>query len=144
MCPRTSDCRVVQVVLRVQTRRPTGIRMGAGDLPRRAGTPSTDTGRAVPDKNGKQITPKDFMSSRSHLRKGLVGAKPERVCRWILDLLNVQPGDNGGRPCFQARGHSLGRGRTRKVTAQRGSYVFCELTDAVLQFRSRRRADWFA
>lgn len=27
------------------------------------------------------------------LRKGLTGAKPETVCGWVLDLLNVQPGD---------------------------------------------------
>ena len=27
------------------------------------------------------------------LKKGLVGAKPEKVCRWILELLNFHPGD---------------------------------------------------
>jgi hypothetical protein len=47
----------------------------------------------IPEKNGKQTTPKDFIVEPITLRKGLVGAKPERVCRWILDLLNVQPGD---------------------------------------------------
>lgn len=48
---------------------------------------------AVPEKGGKQITPKDFIVEPITLRKGLVGAKPHKVCRWILDLLNVQPGD---------------------------------------------------
>lgn len=48
---------------------------------------------AVPEKNGKQITPKDFHVAPITLKKGLVGAKPESVCRWILWLLNVQPGD---------------------------------------------------
>jgi hypothetical protein len=48
---------------------------------------------AIPEKNGKQTTPKDFHIAPITLKKGLVGAKPESVCRWILDLLNVQPGD---------------------------------------------------
>lgn len=53
----------------------------------------------IPERNGKQTTPKDFILAEDciaepiTLRKGLVGAKPEKVCRWILDLLNVQPGD---------------------------------------------------
>lgn len=45
---------------------------------------------AIPEKNGKQLTPKDFIVEPITLRKGLVGAKPEKVCRWILSLLNVQ------------------------------------------------------
>lgn len=48
---------------------------------------------AIPPKNGKQVTPKDFIVAPITLKKGLVGAKPEVVCRWILDLLNVQIGD---------------------------------------------------
>lgn len=57
---------------------------------------------APPERNGKQNTPKDFFVSEIEslaikepitLKKGLVGAKPEAVCRWILDLLNVQSGD---------------------------------------------------
>lgn len=48
---------------------------------------------AIPDKNGKQITPKDFIIEPITLKKGLVGAKPPNVCRWILALLNVQQGD---------------------------------------------------
>jgi len=47
----------------------------------------------IPELNGKQTTPKDFIVEPITLQKGLVGAKPEKVCRWILDLLNVQPGD---------------------------------------------------
>lgn len=46
-----------------------------------------------PEKGGKQTTPKDFIICNITLRKGLVGAKPPEVCDWILDLLNVQPGD---------------------------------------------------
>lgn len=48
---------------------------------------------AVPEKGGKQITPKDFFVAPITLKKGLVGAKPETVCRWILDLLNAAEGD---------------------------------------------------
>jgi hypothetical protein len=47
----------------------------------------------IPEKNGKQTTPKDFIVEPITLQKGLVGAKPEKVCRWILQLLNVRPGD---------------------------------------------------
>ena len=47
----------------------------------------------IPEKNGKQTTPKDFIVEPITLRKGLCGAKPDRVCRWILALLNVHPGD---------------------------------------------------
>jgi hypothetical protein len=46
-----------------------------------------------PVKGGKQTTPKDFFIASITLKKGLTGAKPESVCRWILDLLNVQAGD---------------------------------------------------
>ena len=49
---------------------------------------------AVPLKGGKQITPKDFISAPITLKKGLVGAKPLKVCEWILDLLNAQPNDD--------------------------------------------------
>jgi len=48
---------------------------------------------AIPERNGKQLTPKDFIVCPITLKKGLVGAKPEKVCHWILDLLNFQAGD---------------------------------------------------
>lgn len=46
-----------------------------------------------PPKGGKQNTPKDFIVAPITLKKGLTGAKPEKVCDWILDLLNAQEGD---------------------------------------------------
>lgn len=73
--------------------------------------PMLGHGAVIPEKNGKQTTPKDFIEAPVEweereeweewtyikepitLRRGLVGAKPEKVCRWILDLLNVQAGD---------------------------------------------------
>jgi hypothetical protein len=48
---------------------------------------------AIPERNGKQTTPKDFIVEPITLKKGLVGAKPEKVCQWILALLNFQVGD---------------------------------------------------
>lgn len=51
---------------------------------------------------GKATTPKDFcgrppvldaVAVNIALQKGLVGAKPEAFCRWVLDLLNFHPGD---------------------------------------------------
>lgn len=64
--------------------------------------PSNGFSHAPPKRNGKQNTPKDFFISEIEspaikepitLKKGLVGAKPEAVCRWILELLNAQAGD---------------------------------------------------
>lgn len=62
--------------------------------------PSAGFSHVPPERNGKQNTPKDFLVTESPaikepitLKKGLVGAKPEAVCRWILELLNVQAGD---------------------------------------------------
>lgn len=56
-------------------------------------------GHKPPEKGGKQTTPKDFMIEDAvlawpiTLKKGLTGAKSEKFCRWVLDLLNAQPGD---------------------------------------------------
>ena len=47
----------------------------------------------IPVKGGAQITPKDYIVVPITLKKGLVGAKPEKFCSWVLDLLNVQLGD---------------------------------------------------
>jgi hypothetical protein len=48
---------------------------------------------AIPNKGGKQTTPKDFILEPITMKKGLVGAKPEKFCYWVLSLLNVQAGD---------------------------------------------------
>ena len=55
--------------------------------------PSRGHSHPPPPKNGKATTPKDFIAEPITLRKGLTGAKPERVCGWICDLLGVTPGD---------------------------------------------------
>lgn len=41
----------------------------------------------------KDATIRDFLSESIALRKGLVGAKPEAFCRWVLALLGTQEGD---------------------------------------------------
>jgi len=38
-------------------------------------------------------TVRDWLAESITLRRGLTGAKPERFCRWILSVLNAQPGD---------------------------------------------------
>jgi len=48
---------------------------------------------APPQKGGKQNTPKDFFAGPITLKKGLTGAKSEDFCRWVLNLLNVNKGD---------------------------------------------------
>lgn len=55
--------------------------------------PSNGHAHPPPAKGGKQTTPKDFIVEPITLKKGLTGAKPERVCRWILNLLNAGPVD---------------------------------------------------
>ncbi len=47
----------------------------------------------APEKGGKATTPKDFFSHVITLKKGLTGAKPPAFCDWVMDLLNVKPGD---------------------------------------------------
>jgi hypothetical protein len=47
----------------------------------------------TPEKGGAAITPKDHLVQNITLRKGLVGAKPPQFCRWLLDLLGYQDGD---------------------------------------------------
>lgn len=46
-----------------------------------------------PVKGGEQTTPKDFIAESITLKKGLTGAKPDKVCQWILDLLGYREGD---------------------------------------------------
>lgn len=55
--------------------------------------PSNGYPHPPPVKGGAQTTPKDFIAESITLKKGLTGAKPERVCEWILDLLGYQDGD---------------------------------------------------
>jgi hypothetical protein len=38
-------------------------------------------------------TVRDWVSCPITLRKGLTGAKPERFCYWLFDLLGMEPGD---------------------------------------------------
>lgn len=41
----------------------------------------------------EQPTVRDWVSESITLRRGLVGAKPDAFCRWLLDVLNFQDGD---------------------------------------------------
>lgn len=41
----------------------------------------------------QQPTVRDWTSCNITLKKGLVGAKPEAFCYWLLDVLNFQEGD---------------------------------------------------
>ena len=55
--------------------------------------PSAGYKHPPPAKGGAQTTPKDFIAEPITLRKGLTGAKPRKVCDWILSLLGVVEGD---------------------------------------------------
>jgi hypothetical protein len=46
-----------------------------------------------PAKGGEATTPKDWVAANITLQKGLTGVKPEAVCFWLFDLLNLQAGD---------------------------------------------------
>ncbi len=59
----------------------------------RGRNPNAGHPHAPPEKGGKQTTPKDFIVESITLKRGLTGAKPARVCAWILDLLGFKPGD---------------------------------------------------
>lgn len=48
-------------------------------------------GRAS-SKDGAMVN-RDHLSEPITMKKGLTGAKPERFCRWVLDLMGWKPGD---------------------------------------------------
>ena len=51
-------------------------------------------GRSASERGGRGVpTTRDHLSEPITLRKGLTGAKPDRFCAWILDLLGFMPGD---------------------------------------------------
>lgn len=41
----------------------------------------------------EQLTVRDWVSAPITLERGVVGAKPEAFCRWLLEVLNYQSGD---------------------------------------------------
>lgn len=49
-------------------------------------------GGRISSKDGAGVN-RDHLAEPITLRKGLTGAKPERFCRWVLDLLGWKPGD---------------------------------------------------
>lgn len=55
--------------------------------------PSNGHPHEPPQKGGEQTTPKDFVVAPITLKRGLTGAKPENVCFWIFDMLNMQADD---------------------------------------------------
>lgn len=59
----------------------------------RGRNPSNGHKHPPPEKGGKQTTPKDFVVAPITMKRGLTGAKPEAVCKWVLDLLGFRPGD---------------------------------------------------
>src|SRR5262245_27041728 len=42
----------------------------------------------------QQPTVRDWVSANITLKKGLVGAKPDGFCDWLLDVLNIEPEDH--------------------------------------------------
>ena len=56
---------------------------------------------------------RDHLAEPITLRKGLTGAKPERFCRWVLDLLGYVDGDElvDLFPGTGVMGHVLAQGR---------------------------------
>ena len=41
-----------------------------------------------------KLTKRDFLAENISTKRGVVGAKPERFCFWIFELLNAQPSDD--------------------------------------------------
>ena len=81
---------------------PTGVRIAAWAKPFSAAFPTVRVAYAwepVIYRPARPLTRdgapsvKDFLVENMALRRGLVGAKPERFCRWVLDLLGYLDGD---------------------------------------------------
>lgn len=60
----------------------------------RGRNPGSGFPHAPPIKGGKQTTPKDFIAEPITLKRGLTGAKPERFCLWMFDLMGLRPSDD--------------------------------------------------
>lgn len=82
MCPR--DCRVAAWVKPFAVFKP-GVNPGYTWEPVIFRGSRRRTDRTEP-------TVRDYLATSIALRRGLVGAKPEAFCRWVLDLLGYRPG----------------------------------------------------
>ena len=50
--------------------------------------------RPARKKQPTRLYPVDWISCNATTRRGLKGAKPERFCYWLFEILHAQPGDN--------------------------------------------------
>lgn len=41
----------------------------------------------------ERLTLRDWISEPITMKRGLTGAKPERVCRWLFEVMGMEPGD---------------------------------------------------
>lgn len=41
-----------------------------------------------------RLVMRDFIAEPMAMRRGLVGAKPERVCHWLFEVMGCQPDDD--------------------------------------------------
>lgn len=48
----------------------------------------------IPPKGGTAVTPKDWVSDNITLRRGMPGAKPDRFCFWVFDLMGLIAGED--------------------------------------------------
>ena len=70
-----------------------------------------------PAKGGEQTTPKDYIAVPITLRRGLTGAKPERFCRWVLDLLGYDGAADTIDDLFPGTGVMAATARQGTLTA---------------------------
>lgn len=71
-------------------------------------------------------TVRDWVSEVITLQKGLPGAKPERFCEWVLDLLNVNEREDQIDDLFPGTG-IMGRVVERRRKAKQISLPFAEI-----------------
>ncbi len=69
----------------------------------------------------QQPSVRDFVSAGITLKRGLVGAKPDAFCHWLLDMLNVEPGDTLD-DLFPGTG-IMGRCFDARIAAMRGEFM---------------------
>lgn len=82
MCP--DDCRVSAWVKPFAVFKPNvGVAYAWEPVIWRGGRPRTR----------QQDTVRDWVSANITLKRGLTGAKPRDFCRWLFEIMNLQPGD---------------------------------------------------
>lgn len=102
---------------------PPDVRIGSWDKPFASFKPNVNPAycwepvifRGGRERDRSELTVRDSFSASITLRRGLVGAKPQQFCEWVLQLLGYRDGDE----CDELIDLFPGTGVMSRVVAQK-------------------------